>query len=137
MMWQYPDQSARSLSPLVLAYVGDAVFELYVRMALINDKSKVHQLHKRAVDLVKAEAMAGYYLKLAPHLQPEEEAVIRRGRNAKSRSGKSSDVQSYHMSTGFEALVGYLYLDHQEQRLQQLLSFVLPELQHNEHTNMP
>ena len=137
MMWQYPEQPARTLSPLVLAYVGDAVFELYVRTALLNEKSKVHQLHKRAVDLVKAEAMAGYYQKLAPHLQPDEEAVIRRGRNAKSRSGKSSDAQSYHMSTGFEALVGYLYLDHQEQRLQQLLAFVLPELQHNEHTNRP
>ena len=124
MLWEYPAQDALRLPPLVLAYVGDAVFELYVRSRLAAGGSKVNRLHRRAVDLVSARAMAAYYIELEPHLTAEEDEVLHRGRNVKTHRIKSAGVSQYHMSTGFEALVGYLFLSRQEARLTQLLSLL-------------
>ncbi|MEL7624666.1 MAG: ribonuclease III domain-containing protein [Clostridiales bacterium] len=127
MLWRYPEEDAVRLSPLTLAYVGDAVFELYVRSHLAVGGKKVNRLHRGAVDLVSAQAMAAYYKKLEPHLTTTEAEVLHRGRNAKSRKSKSAAVSQYHMSTGFEALVGYLFLSRQESRLEQLFTFLLGE----------
>jgi ribonuclease-3 family protein len=124
-MWNYPEEAPEKLAPLALAYVGDAVFELYIRTWLLQKGGKPNRLHQNAVKLVKAEAMAQYYHALEPLLQDKELEVLRRGRNAKSRHPRNADIQAYHMSTGFEALLGYLFLSHQEERIAQLLKYLL------------
>ena len=125
MLWNYPEQDPGLMPPLVLAYVGDAVFELYVRSRLAMGSGKVNTLHSGAVSMVSAKAMAGYYKRLEPYLHDDETEVLHRGRNVKSRQIRSAGVTQYHMSTGFEALVGYLFLSRQEDRLAQLLDIVL------------
>jgi ribonuclease-3 family protein len=125
MLWSYPVEDPLRLKPLVLAYVGDAVFELYVRSRLAAGGDKVNRLHRGAISVVSAKAMAVYYKKLEPYLTEVETEVLRRGRNVKSRHIKSAGVSQYHMSTGFEALVGYLFLSCQEERLDQLLRMIL------------
>ena len=126
-LWKYPDEAANRLSPQVLAYVGDAVFELYARCRLAGSKLKMDRMHGGVVGMVSAKAMAEHYKKLEPHLTETEADVLHRGRNAKTRHSKSAGVGQYHMSTGFEALVGYLFLSRQEDRLGQLLSYLLDE----------
>jgi len=125
MLWKYPNEEALRLPPQVLAYVGDAVFELIVRSRLAAGGAKVNLLHRGAIDMVSARAMAEYYRILEPLLTEAETEVLHRGRNAKTRHIKSAGVSQYHMSTGFEALVGFLFLSRQEERLEQLLSFLL------------
>jgi ribonuclease-3 family protein len=127
MLWKYPEEDASHLSPLALAYVGDAVFELFVRSSLAAGGAKVNRLHRGAVGLVSAPAMAGYYKRLEPHLTAPELELLHRGRNAKSRKSKSAGVSQYHMSTGFEALVGYLFLSRQESRLAELFTLLQGE----------
>ncbi len=110
------------LSPLVLAYIGDAVFELYVRLGLIPNVSKVQRLHKQAIQYVRAQSQADILKSWEPLLSEEEEAIVRRGRNAKSAVPKSADMITYRRSTAMEALIGYLYVSGQEQRLWELLN---------------
>ena len=126
-LWKYPKEETRRLPSLVLAYIGDAVFELIIRSHLAAGGAKVNQLHRGAIGMVSARAMAEYYKLLEPHLTAVETEVLHRGRNVKSRQIKSAGVSQYHMSTGFEALVGYLFLSRQEDRLEQLLMFLLDE----------
>ena len=125
MLWKCPKDEAIRLSPLVLAYVGDAVFELYVRCRLATAEAKVGRIHSRAIGLVSAKAMAAYYKVLDPLLTDEERGILHRGRNVKSRHSRSAGVGQYRRSTGFEALVGYLFLSGQEERLEQLFVHVL------------
>lgn len=122
------DVDARQLSPLVLAYVGDAVYELYVRTHLVRQGGKVHDLHKAAVHFVQAKAQAEIIHQWEPFLTEEEKAVVRRGRNARSSIPRSAAVTDYRYSTGFEALLGYLYLSNREDRLLELLSHLDDEL---------
>jgi len=125
MLWQKCScEEAYRYPPLVLAYVGDAVFELYVRTRLAATGNKMNRIHQDAIGLVSAKAMARYYGKLVSHLTENEKEVLQRGRNVKSRQIKSADVGQYHKSTGFEALVGYLFLSSQEERLAQLLALL-------------
>lgn len=117
---------AGSYSPLVLAYLGDAVFELYVRTFLCRQNAPVHTLHKQATGYVKAQAQSAYMETLEPLLTEEELAVYKRGRNSKSATvPKNADVLEYRRATGFEALVGYLYVSKQHDRLETLLGRVL------------
>jgi len=127
MLWKLPESDAAGLAPLALAYVGDAVFELYVRCRLASKGARVNQLHKSAVSMVSAKAMAEYYHRLLPLLTESELRVMYRGRNAKSRRIKSAGVNQYHMSSGFEALVGYLFLSEQTERLDHLLEQIITE----------
>ena len=110
-------------SPLVLAYIGDAVYEVYIRSLLISRGSfPVHQLHKAATGYVKAEAQSKAIQTLAPELSEEELRIYKRGRNAKPGTvAKHAEVKDYHQATGFEALVGYLYLQKDKERLDELL----------------
>lgn len=114
------------MKSLTLAYLGDAVYELHIRQFLINDGNvKPHQLHERAVKFVSAVAQASIvnYLIEANVLTEEEQAVVRRGRNAKSISiPKNVTVQAYRYSTGFEALIGYLYLKDRQSRLNEIIN---------------
>lgn len=111
------------LPPLTLAYVGDAVYELYVRCHLLEQSSKVHNLHKLAIRRVNNNTQAALLEQILPELTEKEAAVAKRGRNAKSgQVPKNADVVTYRWSTGLEALVGYLYLAKQEERLYWILA---------------
>lgn len=117
---------ANAYSPLVLAYLGDAVYELYVRTHLCRKNAPVHMLHKEATGYVKAKAQSGMMETLEPLLTEEESAVYKRGRNAKSATvPKNADVLDYRRATGFEALIGYLYVSRQFERLETLIRRVL------------
>lgn len=112
-----------SLPPLTLAYVGDSVFELYVRSRLIaQGRTKVGDLHRAAVRYVRASAQAETLKEIAPHLSGIEQDVVRRGRNAKGHAApKNASPGDYAAATAFEALLGFLYLSRQSERLEQLL----------------
>ncbi|MGE5577280.1 MAG: Mini-ribonuclease 3 [Syntrophothermus sp.] len=116
-------KSPERLSPLVLAYIGDAVFELHVREKLVNNvQEPVQALHEQAVNLVQAKAQAGILRRLEPFLTDVERDIVRRGRNAKSGFvPRHADVQDYRYSTGFEALIGFLYLGGHKERLSEIL----------------
>lgn len=118
-------QDVKQLKSLALAYMGDAVYELHVRHYLIQlGNVKPNELHQQAVTFVSGKSQASVILHwLDTHfLSEEEEAVVRRGRNAKSNSvPKNLDIQTYRHSTGFEALIGYHYLLKNEERLNELL----------------
>lgn len=111
------------LSPLVLAYIGDAVYEVAVRTLLTTaNKTSVHRLHKMSVDFVKAKAQSDIIHRIMDLLTEEELEIVRRGRNAKSGTiPKNADVTEYKYATGFESLIGYLYLKKDNARLLQIL----------------
>ena len=125
-LWTYPEKDPKELSPLVLAYVGDAVFELFVRSYLVaKGDSKVNTLHNEAAKLVRASSQADLLQRLDSLLSEEEKEIARRGRNAKSGSvPKNADVVIYRISTGFEALIGYLFLTRKEQRIIELMDYL-------------
>ncbi|HWR38767.1 MAG TPA: ribonuclease III domain-containing protein [Patescibacteria group bacterium] len=109
------------LPPLVLAYVGDAWFSLYVRTRLLHqEKNKVRVLHSYGAKMVSAVMQSRAVHALEPQLTEEELAIVRRGRNAKSSVPKSASVSEYRYSTGFEALLGYLFLTGRQERLAQI-----------------
>lgn len=112
-----------SYSPLALAYMGDAVYEVLIRTRVMNRGSmQVNKMHKKSASLVKAEAQARMIQALQEELKEEETAVYKRGRNAHSASSaKNASIRDYRMATGFEALVGYLYLTGQYERLLKLV----------------
>ena len=121
---------AREYSPLALAYLGDAVYELAIRTFVMNHgNTQVNKMHKKTAGLVKAEAQANFYKVLEEELTEEEKAVYRRGRNAKSVTmAKHATMKDYRMATGFEALMGYLYLTEQMERMAELLGHGLKTL---------
>ena len=115
------------LPALVLAYVGDAVFELAVRSSLVaQGRLKVRQLHLETVAIVNATAQADALRAIEGQLTEEERRIVRRGRNTKtSHAPRHAHVLDYHQSTGLECLVGYLYLKGERQRLDTILRTVL------------
>ena len=117
----------RMMHPLVLAYLGDTVYDLFVRTYLIhtNDVS-VHQLHVKSISFVKAGSQSKTLHDIDNLLTEDEKYIVRRGRNAKSGTvPKNADLVEYRQATGFESLLGYLYLTRQEERLLEILSYVL------------
>lgn len=111
------------MSPLTWAYVGDAVYELYIRNYLVNSTNlKPHKLHIESIKYVKAQSQANILEKLDNFLTEEEKEIVRRGRNTKNHHlPKNADVNDYMYSTAFEALIGYLYLNREEKRLNEIL----------------
>ncbi|MGL4363132.1 MAG: Mini-ribonuclease 3 [Cellulosilyticaceae bacterium] len=114
---------ANTYSPLALAYIGDGVYEMYVRTYIISKgNAPVNKLHKATRDMVRASAQSKVYHVIESLLTEEEQQVLRRGRNAKSVSvPKNADVSEYRHATGLEALIGYLYIDGQIDRIQELI----------------
>lgn len=112
----------QQMSSLVLAYLGDAVYELYVRSYLIGDgRVKVNQLHRKAVLFVRAKTQARILAALEGTLSEMETDVVRRGRNTKSLNvPKNTEVIEYRYATAFECLIGYLYLKHDHQRIAEI-----------------
>ncbi len=113
----------RQLQPAVLAFMGDAVFELFIRERLVrNKRGTSHNLHIYSTNFVKASSQAKIAKILHDSFTEEEAYIFRRGRNAKSTTiPKNADVQDYKYATGFEAVLGYLYLTKQRERLMDLM----------------
>lgn len=120
----------KGMSPLGLAYIGDAVYEMFVRLTVLTDgNAPVNRLHKKAKDLVNAKAQAHMYFRIAEDLTEEEASVFRRGRNAKSfTTPKNADLMDYRHATGLEALFGYLYLKGEKQRAMSLFSLGMADI---------
>ena len=119
-------QEVELMSPLTWAYIGDAVFELYVRNKLMNETNlKPHKLHIEAIKYVKAKNQAEKLNEIYETLTDEEKDIVRRGRNTQNHHlPKNSNVQEYMYATAFEALIGYLYLTKQNTRLKEILKKV-------------
>ena len=116
------------LAPAVLAYLGDAVFELYIRETLIRSRKypTAHALHRRTTALVCAPAQARMARALAASFSTEEADILRRGRNAHcGRVPAGSEMAEYRLATGLECLIGYLHLSGQTDRLRELLAQAL------------
>ena len=128
------DIKADTLSPLTLAFTGDAVFSLYIREMLVCEANRpVGQLHKLSVNWVKAEAQSKGMRAILPLLTEKETEVFKRGRNAHtSHTPKNQSGCDYHYATGFEALVGYLYLKDEAERLNLLLNEVIKAIEVDE-----
>ena len=116
--------SPAQLSPLVLAYIGDSIFDLVIKTYLLDTKGnmQVNKLNRFASNIVKAQSQSEMIGIIEPLLSPAEEAVYKRGRNAKSyTSAKNASISDYRRATGFEALMGYLYLEGEYERMIQLI----------------
>lgn len=122
-----PSKSAAQLSPLVLAYMGDAIYEAFIRQYLISlGNYPVNQLHRDSIRFVSAKGQAKALERLMTVLSEEEKAVVKRGRNAKSgMSPKNTDIVVYRHSTAFECLLGYLFFSGRQDRLEQLMRLTL------------
>jgi len=120
-VWEKKD--AGTLPPLTLAYIGDTVYDLYVRSYLVKEHTLVTgELNKIAISFVSAEGQAKAAHGLEPLLTEEERDFLRRGRNAKSSThAKNASIQDYRMATGLETLIGYLYLTGQDDRIDDLM----------------
>ncbi|KZS45640.1 ribonuclease III [Paenibacillus glucanolyticus] len=118
-----PSKPARLIPPIVLAYIGDAIYEVAVRQFLISKANlRPHHLHRTATGFVSAKAQSRILAFLDPELTEEERDVVRQGRNAKSGSiPKNADVLEYRHATAFETLVGYLYYTGEQDRLRELI----------------
>lgn len=116
-------QDINQMSPLVWAYVGDCVYELYIRTYLVdNTRLNPHKLHIEAIKYVKAGAQADILKNLMDSLNDDEKDIVRRARNANNHHlPKNSNVQEYMYSTAFEALIGYLYLNKKYDRVKELI----------------
>ena len=121
-----PKEEVELMSPLTWAYIGGAVYELYVRNKLINETNlKPHKLHIEAIKYVKAKSQAEKLNEIYDRLTEEEKDIVRRGRNTQNHHlPKNSNVQEYMYATAFEALIGYLYLTKQHARLKEVLNEV-------------
>lgn len=117
------EKDATMLSPLKLAYLGDAVLDLFVREYMVkNDMGKAGKLHKKAVSIVSATAQAAFAHEIEPTFSEAESDIFRRGRNAKSgMTPKNCPVADYRIATGFETLLGYLYICGKYARLNEIL----------------
>ena len=114
-----PDTDLKTYSPLTLAFIGDVVYDLIIRTLVVeNGNAPVNKLHRKVSSLVKAPAQMELFHRIEDSLTEEELAVYKRGRNAKSfTSAKNASITEYRSATGFEALIGYLYLNNEFSRI--------------------
>lgn len=121
--FELPDVDIRTYSPQVLAYIGDGIYELIIRTILVDRGNRqAGVLHKKASNYVKASAQAAMIAELQEELSEEELQIYKRGRNAKTVTmAKHATMHDYRAATGFEALMGYLYLTDQMKRMIDLI----------------
>lgn len=122
-----------NFSPLVLAYIGDAIYEVFVRTVVISEgNASVNKLHRKSIGYVKAKSQSDTLRELNETLTTEEQNVARRGRNAKSGTiPKNADLSEYKHATGFECLIGYLYLKKDFDRLLFILKSAIANVKNN------
>ncbi len=122
---KFTKEEVRQLNPLVLAFIGDGAYEVFIRSYIIdrNRNMPVHKLHIKTISYVRAHEQSNFMNQLIELLNEEELSIYKRGRNAKSGTiPKNADVREYRNATGFEALIGYLYLIDDKERLEELLN---------------
>ena len=114
------------INPLVLAYVGDAVFEVYVRTKVVNDGMlKTNKLHRLSIEFVKAKAQAEALERIKDNLTEEELNIVRRGKNVNSNTiPKNAEIADYKKATALEALIGYLFLGENQDRLNEIIDLI-------------
>lgn len=129
-----PETDVDSYSPLVLAYMGDCVYDLIIKSMVVSRGNKqVHRLHEETSSYVQASAQSRMMRAMQPHLTEEEHAIYRRGRNTRSVSAaKNQTITDYRRATGFEALIGYLFLKKRYARLMELVKIGLDSLEEKE-----
>jgi ribonuclease-3 family protein len=125
---KFTNQQVKQINPLVLALVGDAVYEVFIRTYLV-EKSRdmnAHKIHIKAVAHVKAHAQSEYMKFFIEYLDEEELSIFKRARNSKSgTTPKNADLNEYKWATGFEALVGFLYLSEKNERLNYMFEKII------------
>lgn len=138
-MLELKEVDVNSYSPLVLAYIGDCVYDLIIKTMVISGGNKqVHKLHEETSTYVQASAQSLMMRVIQPCLTEEEHAVYRRGRNARTVSpAKNQSITDYRRATGFEALVGYLYLKKEYQRILELVRTGLKNLSQENKEDVP
>ena len=121
------EYDVNQLSPLVWAYIGDSIYEIFIRNNLVSKMNvKPHRLHIETIKFVKAKAQADTLEKIKPFLTEKELEIVKRGRNAESHHvAKNATVAEYSHATAFEALIGYLYLTKQDERLEEILNMCI------------
>lgn len=126
-----PAKTPDQMHPIALAYIGDAIFEVYIRQYVLSKLNhRPNYLHQQTTKFVSAKAQAKVLAEWLPQLSAEELSVVKRGRNAKSGSApKSADVLEYRQSTALECLIGYLYYNGQLNRMNELLSQVVRQFE--------
>lgn len=114
----------KNYSPITLAYIGDTVYDLFVRTKILEKgERQINDIHKDAIETVSAKAQARSVHNIEEYLTEEEKGILKWGRNAKSgHVPKNADAVDYRWATGFEALIGYLYLDNRIERLEEILN---------------
>lgn len=130
-IFQMKEVDIKEYSPLTLAYIGDSIYDLIIKTLMVNEGNKqVQKLHKETSQLVQAKAQSKMMRTMQEHLTEEEHAVFKRGRNAKSVSpAKNQSITDYRRATGFEALLGYLYLKKEWKRILDLVKIGLDSLE--------
>jgi len=130
-LFQMEEVDIREYSPLTLAYIGDCVYDLVIKSLVINAGNKqVNKLHQETSRLVQASTQSLMMRTMQEYLTEEEHAVYKRGRNAKSVSpAKNQSITDYRRATGFEALLGYLYLKKDYKRMLDLVKIGLDSLE--------
>lgn len=120
-------QQVKQMSPLTWAYIGDSVYELYVRNYLVNTTNlKPHKLHINAIKHVKAQAQAEVLQKIKDQLTEEEQEIVKRARNTENHHlPPNASLTDYMYATAFEGLIGYLFLTKQEKRLREILEIAI------------
>lgn len=133
---QLKEVDINSYSPLVLAYIGDCVFDLVIKTMVISKGNKaVQRLHKETSEYVQASTQSKMMRAMQPCLTQFEHSIYRRGRNAKSVSpAKNQSITDYRRATGFEALIGYLYLKKEYERLMNLIRIGLDSLEEEQRS---
>lgn len=125
---EFTEKEARLLNPLQLALVGDGVYELFIRNSILSNNLELnaHKMHVKAIGYVKAKSQSIIMHEIEDKLTENESYIFKRGRNAKSATvPKNADVRDYRMATGFEAIVGYLYLIGDTERLEFIFNTAL------------
>ena len=132
-MLELKEVDVNSYSPLVLAYIGDCIYDLIIKTMVISGGNKqVHKLHEETSTYVQASAQSLMMRAIQPCLSEEEHAVYRRGRNSRTVSpAKNQSITDYSRATGFEALIGYLYLKKEYHRILELVKTGLQNLSHD------
>lgn len=127
------EERINEMNPLTWAYIGDAVFELYIREKLVKSTHlKPHKLHLESIKYVKASAQAETLKQIEETLTEEEKDIVRRTRNTKNHHlPKNANINDYMYATAFEGLIGYLYLTKKEERLKEILSLSTASLKQN------
>lgn len=130
-IFQMKEVDPGTYSPLTLAYIGDSIYDLVIKSLVVNEGNKqVQKLHKATSTLVQASVQSKMMRRMQEHLTEEEHAVFKRGRNAKSVSpAKNQSITDYRRATGFEALMGYLYLKKEWKRMLDLIKIGLESLE--------